>query len=271
MAMFADLSREERVGLGAAAVAHVALAAALAFHATREPPDYARPERIDVNLASEVSLRSTAPDPSAQPAASLAPEVADTPQAAQDPVTAPPAEPVERPVTTPPPRPAARSTPAPTPAPQPTRRAEQTPAPRPTATATQRAQGSRLSDDFLAGTSDASGDRGSPAQAVGPAQQASIEQAIIRQLRPHWSPPSGIEVEQLVTVVRFRLNRDGSLSGAPEVLRTNGVTDGNRTQVSRHQEQAVRAVRLAAPFNLPEQYYSGWRVITSNFDNRLAQ
>ena len=107
MAMFADLSREERVGLGAAAVAHVALAAALAFHATREPPDFTPPERIDVNLASEVSLTSTAPDPSAQPAASLAPEIADMPQAAQDPVTAPPAEPVERPVTTPPPRPAA--------------------------------------------------------------------------------------------------------------------------------------------------------------------
>ena len=29
-----------------------ALAAALAFHATREPPDYARPERIDVKYAN---------------------------------------------------------------------------------------------------------------------------------------------------------------------------------------------------------------------------
>ncbi|MWV29195.1 energy transducer TonB [Erythrobacter sp. GH3-10] len=269
--MFADLSREERVGFGLAAVAHVALAAALAYHATREPPAFTVPERIDVNLASEVSLRSTAPDPSAQPAASLAPEVADMPQAAQDPLEVPVTEPVERSVTTPPRRSPERSTPAPAPTPRPTRRAEPTPAPRPTATATQRAQGSRLSEDFLQGTSDASGDRGSPAQTVGPAQQASIAQAIIRQLRPHWQPPSGVDIEQLVTVVRFRLNRDGSLSGSPEVLRTNGVTDGNRTQVSRHQEQAIRAVRLAAPFDLPEQYYSGWRTITSNFDNRLAQ
>ncbi|MGB3795611.1 MAG: energy transducer TonB [Alteraurantiacibacter sp.] len=273
MAMFADLSREERLGLAAAAVAHVALAAALAYHATREAPDFTPTERIDVNLASEVSLQSTAPDPSAQPAASLAPEVADVPQAAQEPLEVPATVPVERPVTAPPPppRPATRSTPAPRPSPQPSRRAEPTPAPRPTATATQPARGSRLNDDFLAGTSDSTGDRGSPAETVGPAQQASIAQAIIRQLRPHWSPPSGIDIEKLVTVVRFRLNRDGSLSGAPEVLRTNGVTDGNRTQVSRHQEQAIRAVRLAAPFNLPEQYYSGWRTITSNFDNRLAQ
>ena len=84
-------------------------------------------------------------------------------------------------------------------------------------------------------------------------------------------PPSGVEVDQLVTVVRFRLNTDGTLDGTPEVLRTNGVTNANRAQVNRHQEQAIRAVRLAAPFNLPEEYYSGWRVITSNFDNRLAQ
>lgn len=271
MAMLADLSREERVGLGAAVVAHLALAAGLAFHATREPPPYTPTERIDVNLASEVSLESTAPDPSAEPAAATAPELADTPQAPEEMVEAPPEEPVERPVTAPPRRTSEPRTPAPTPSPQPTRRAEQTPAPRPTATATQRAQGSRLSEDFLQGSSDASGDSGSPAQTVGPAQQASIAQAIIRQLRPHWQPPSGVDVDKLVTVVRFRLNRDGSLASAPEVLRTTGDNESNRTQVRRHQEQAVRAVRLAAPFDLPEQYYSGWRVITSNFDNRLAQ
>ncbi|WP_240624685.1 TonB C-terminal domain-containing protein [Aurantiacibacter odishensis] len=271
--MFADLSREERIGLGAAVVAHAALAVALAVHATRDPPPFVPTERIDVSLATEVSLESTAPNPSAEPAAAMAPEVADMPQEAQEMVEAPTPEVIERPVTTPP-RPTTQPrTPAPTPTPQQTRRAEPrpTPAPTPRATASQRAQGSRLNDDFLRGTSDASGDSGSPAQTVGPAQQASIAQAIIRALRPHWQPPSGVEVESLVTVVRFRLNRDGTLAGAPEVLRTTGQTDANRTQVSRHQEQAVRAVRLAAPFDLPEQYYSGWRVITSNFDNRLAQ
>lgn len=271
MAMFADLAREERIGVGAAVVAHVALAVALAWHATREPASYTQPERIDVSLATEVSLQSTAPDPSAEPAAAMAPELADLPEAPQEAVQAPAEQPVERPVPAPPPRTSQRSTPAPTPAPQPTRRAETRPAPTPTATASQAPRGSRLSDDFLQGTSNATGDRGSPAQTVGPAQQASIAQAIIRQLRPHWQPPSGVDVDQLVTVVRFRLNRDGSLSGAPEVLRTTGENDANRTQVRRHQEQAIRAVRLAAPFNLPEEYYSGWRVVTSNFDNRLAQ
>ena len=52
---------------------------------------------------------------------------------------------------------------------------------------------------------------------------------------------------------------------------TTGQNDSNRTQVSRHQEQAIRAVRTAAPFNLPEQYYSVWQDLEWNFDNRLAQ
>ncbi|WAT17685.1 energy transducer TonB [Aurantiacibacter sp. MUD11] len=269
MAYFANLTREERIGVGAAIVAHVALAGALAWQATREPPALAPPERMDVSLASEVSLESTAPDPSAEPAASTAPELAEVPEAPQEMVEAPAEQPVERPVAAPPRRTSERSTPAPTP----TQSARPTPTPTPTQTAAvrQEPRGGRLDENFLEGASDASGDRGSPAETVGPAEQAAIGQAIIRQLRPHWQPPSGIDVDQLVTVVRFRLNRDGSLAAAPEVLRTTGQNDANRAQVRRHQEQAVRAVRLAAPFNLPEQFYSGWRVVTSNFDNRLAQ
>lgn len=256
MAALATASREDRIALGIAVALHVALGVALVWQPDRTS-DFTKPERIDVSLASEVSLEATAPDPSANPAASQAPELADTPE---------PAPLVERePEPQPSPRPVATTQPQPRATPQPTRAPE--PQPQPSA----RPTGSRLGDDFLAGNSDATGRSGSAAAVVGPAQQASIAQAIIRQLKPHWSPPSGVEVDQLVTVVRFRLNTDGTLDGTPEVLRTNGVTNANRAQVNRHQEQAIRAVRLAAPFNLPEEYYSGWRVITSNFDNRLAQ
>ena len=269
MAMLADLSREERVGLGAAVVAHLALAAGLAFHATREPPPYTPTERIDVNLASEISLESTAPDPSAEPAAATAPEIADTPQAPEEMVEAPPEEPVERPVTAPPRRTSEPRTPAPRPSPQPTRRAEQTPAPRPTATATQRAQGSRLSEDFLQGTSNAQGDSGSPAANFGPSERAALASAITRQLRPHWSAPSGVDVEQLVSVVAWELNRDGSLKGRPRCLRQSGINDSNRPQASLHCERAIRAVQLAAPFNLPDQFYSRWDDLEWDFDRRL--
>ena len=115
------------------------------------------------------------------------------------------------------------------------------------------------------------GTRGSPAAEAGPAQRASIVQAINRQLKPKWNPPSGVDVDKLTTVGRVKLNRDGSLSGSPSVVGTTGQNDSNRTQVSRHQEQAIRAVRTAAPFNLPEQYYSVWQDLEWNFDNRLAQ
>ena len=110
-----------------------------------------------------------------------------------------------------------------------------------------------------------------PVATVGPAVRSAIGQAIGRQLKPHWVVPQGAETELLVTRVRFRLARDGSLVGEPEVLDTTGVTDANRNQVQRHREQALRAIRLAAPFDLPEEFYSAWQVVTSNFDRRLAQ
>lgn len=288
MAHSATLTREEYVGLGVAVVLHLALGAFLVLHDST-PPMRASPERIDVSLATDVSLEATAPDPSAEPAAAYAPTLAEVPapEPAEPDVTSPVERTVQPPVEQPAPRPTARPTQAPQPRPtarpsarptqrptsqptsRPTPRATSTPAPTPSTRPT--SGGSRIGADFLEGTSDAEGTSGSPAAVVGPAQQASIAQAIIRQLRPHWAPPSGVDVDKLTTVVRFRLNRDGTLAGNPEVLRTTGDNDSNRNQVARHREQALRAVRLAAPFNLPEQYYSGWRVITTNFDNRLAQ
>ena len=131
-----------------------------------------------------------------------------------------------------------------------------------------------MGEDFLTGVPGARATGTSqtpPAAAVGPAVRSAIGQAIGRQLKPHWVVPQGAETELLVTRVRFRLARDGSLIGEPEVLDTTGVTDANRNQVQRHREQALRAIRLAAPFDLPDEFYSAWQVVTSNFDRRLAQ
>ena len=74
MAAFADLSLEERLGVGVAIVLHVALAAGLMLQDPTIAP-YTPPERIDISLASDVSLESTAPDPSAEPAAAYAPNL----------------------------------------------------------------------------------------------------------------------------------------------------------------------------------------------------
>ena len=59
------------------------------------------------------------------------------------------------------------------------------------------------------------------------------------------------------------LNQDGSLAGEPRVTQT-GITESNRSQAALHRERAIRAVKLAAPFRLPPQYYGAWKTIAPN-------
>ncbi|WP_340588912.1 energy transducer TonB [Erythrobacter alti] len=258
MERVAHLSPEERVGIGVAVVAHIALAAALAWHATREPAPFTPVERIDVSLATEVSLESTAPDPSAEPAASFAPVITEVPVPPEELVTAPPVEP----------RPAPTTRPTAAPTPQPTTRA--TSRPTPTPTSTQRAGGSRLGENFLEGNSASDGNSGSPAATFGRTEQAALSSAITRELRPHWSAPSGVDVDQLVSVVSWSLNRDGTLRGQPRCVSQRGINDSNRPQAQLHCERAIRAVTLAAPFTtLPDQFYSRWDDLEWEFDRRL--
>lgn len=253
MAAFANLKSEERVGLGIAVAAHVALFGALMLQPSKREA-VPTPERMTVSLADEVSLESTAPDPSAEPAAAVAPVLAPEPA----PVAEPAPRAIERPVTPPPPR----TNPRTPPKPQPKAAA---PKPKP-------AGGSRIGSDFLPGESagDRTNDRGTPAATFGAAEQASLQQAINRQLKPHWSAPSGPDAEQLVTILAFNLNQDGTLAGNPRVVRQEGINPTNQSQASRHAEQAIRAVRLAAPFELPPQFYDKWKRISAwRFDRRL--
>ena len=93
-----------------------------------------------------------------------------------------------------------------------------------------------------------------------------------RELKPHWAAPQGAEAELLVSVLTFDLASDGSLAAPPRLVRQEGITDANRSQAARHAEQAIRAVRLAAPFDLPTQHYDAWkRVAAFRFDKRLSQ
>jgi hypothetical protein len=253
MASLAHFSREERLGLGIAAVLHVALVAALVWQVRDDPTALPIPERMTVSLADEVSLESTAPDPSAEPQAAAAPLLAPEPEPVEP-------EPVREQV-----RPTPRETVASRPTPRPTQRATPTPRPSPS----RQAGGTRLGDDFLegAGTSQRGG---TPAATFGPAEQASLSQAINRQLKPHWSAPSGVDAEKLITVLRWELNPDGTLKGRPQIVSQSGITDSNRPQAALHAERAIRAVQLAAPFDLPEEFYDRWRRIREwRFDRRL--
>ncbi|MBT2132789.1 hypothetical protein KK137_00450 [Croceibacterium sp. LX-88] len=297
------LSREERIGLGIAAVAHIALVAGLYYNVQDDPTPLPIPERMTVSLADQVSLESTAPDavPEVQAAVApvLAPEPAPVVEPVQEPVVAPQPKPTARPVPPPPtPRPTARPTPKPAPtptarpSPRPTSSARPTPAPsarpapapsarpsaapsaRPTTAPTQanRGGGSRLGSDFLAGAgaSQSGATRGTQAAAFGAAEQASLQQAINRQLGPNWSAPQGLDAEKLVTVLVWELNEDGSLKGRPQLVRQTGITDSNRPQAALHAERAIKAVQLAAPFDLPKEFYSKWKRLTWTFDRRLG-
>ena len=136
------------------------------------------------------------------------------------------------------------------------------------------AGGSRLGADFLKGLSPQGAGKAQtpPGQVAGPAVRASLASAISRALKPNWRVPQGVDADELVTVLAFDLNKDGSLAGPPRVVTQSGITDSNRAQAHIHAENAIRAVKLAAPFALPPEYYDAWKHVTAfRFDRNLAQ
>ncbi len=253
---FAHLKKEERFGLAVAAGLHVAILLALAINAARSPADVPVPERMVVSLADEISLTSTAPDPSTETQAAIAQTLSEDPAPAPDP---------QELVAEEQPRvPAPQARPTVTPEPQPTQPPQ-----------TRRSGGgSRIGDNFLQGSSsgDRSESRGSPAAEFGPSAQASLVSAISRQLRPHWNAPQGVDAEKLVTLLDWDMNKDGSLAGRPRLRGQDGITDANRPQAARHAELAIRAVQLAAPFDLPSEYYDEWKRIRKwRFDRNSSR
>ena len=277
------LSAEEKIGVVVAIALHAGLVAWLALAPSRstfQPP----PERMTVSLSEEVAPEATSPEPLAQAAPETAPTLGEAAAEPEPlPVVVPP-EPAPRMVASPLPRPAS---PVAKPTARPSAKPSAKPAAKPSAkaaaatdTRTRRrpdatAGASRVGNDFLKGIPGGEA-RGAaqnpPAARVGPQVAASLAQAISRALKPRWNAPQGAEADQLVTVLAFDLNPDGSLAGKPRVVSQSGVTDANSAQKARHAEQAIRAVQLAAPFDLPEQYYSLWkRVASFRFDRRLSQ
>ncbi|HEY0112573.1 MAG TPA: TonB C-terminal domain-containing protein [Allosphingosinicella sp.] len=123
-----------------------------------------------------------------------------------------------------------------------------------------------------AGDSDGKSNSASePAAAITGAVQASLARAVRDQLKPHWKAPTGADAELLRTELSIWLSSNGAVTKV-EVIRTTGQTASNRPQVKLHQEQAIRAVRLASPFALPDKYYDAWKHISPiGFDRKLSQ
>ncbi|WP_298192393.1 hypothetical protein [Novosphingobium sp.] len=289
------LSREEALALVIALAAHAGLIAAL----TLSPPGksiMSPPERLTVTFADEIADQSTSPQPDAEAAPDVAPVLGEP---APEPVPVQPApqiaQPQPRPAPPPPP-PQAKPAPQPKPVPAPQPRTVPAPPPKPAAKpalqkpaaaaaapADQRLRrrpdaptgASRIGNDFLSGipgSAKPGAATNPPAAAFGPEVAASLVSGISRQIKPHWTAPQGVDADKLVTVLSWNLNPDGSLAGRPVVVSQTGITDSNRAQAQRHAEQAVRAVQLAAPFNLPAPYYAKWKRIASfRFDRKLSQ
>jgi outer membrane biosynthesis protein TonB len=269
------LRNEEKVGLAAAVVLHGALVAVLLMQTVRSEVSVF-PDRMTVSLATEVGMEAASPDPVAESRAAIAPTLSDDPAPAPDPVPARPEPATRTAPTPPPPRPAPRTA---TTQPAPSRersRPDRTP-PRPAATPAKPAAkggGSRIGDDFLEGkgASTTTQETRAPAAQIGASARASIQQALARQVKPHWTAPQGLEVDQLVTLVDFDLNPDGSLKGRPRVRSQAGINDANRAQAARHAENAIRAVQLAAPFDLPAEYYEAWKSVRgARFDRNTSR
>lgn len=181
-----------------------------------------------------------------------------------------PAPPKPAPKAPPKPAPSRAATPAKS-APAKTATADTSPRRRPDAPA----GGSRIGDDFLKGIPGATRPgtaKTAPAATIGPDVRSSLASAISREIKPHWAAPQGVDADKLVTILAWDLNADGTLAGRPRIVDQQGITPANEAQAKRHAEQAIRAVQLAAPFDLPEMYYSGWKRITAfRFDRKLSQ
>jgi outer membrane biosynthesis protein TonB len=286
------MDRAEKSGLGIAFAGHIALFGALSLGLLSAPElPKLDSQPVEVTLATEVDLKSAAPAPAPPAPAEPQAEPALTEPAPAPIIAAPPPPPlIEKPQPKPEPKPVAKVEPKPTP------KADTKPKPvtKPVKVAKADPEGRRrpgLSNSIVSGLSDTPSQAkptkptkvapplAAPAEPVGVsaaamtgAQKASLNSLIYTQLRPHWRPPSGADAELLITRLSVRLNKDGSLASDPEVITQDGINDSNRAQAKLHADRAIQAVRRAAPFNLPPQFYDGWKWLKPlNFDGRLSR
>jgi hypothetical protein len=104
---------------------------------------------------------------------------------------------------------------------------------------------------------------------LSPEAARALRAEITRQLKPFWRAPTGVDADKLITVLTWRLNQDGSLASGPTLVEQTGKTVSNFPQQQLHVEAAMRAVRTAAPFRLPAEFYDNWKLIKFSFDKRL--
>ena len=263
----------ERRGLAIAVVAHVLIIGLLSLQWTPGDRRFDNPP-MEVDLIAETAVQSTAPVISKTPPAARLGEEEEVDIAAPEPMPAPPLpEPVVRPTPAPTPKQVARPKAAPPKQPPAAQKAQPKAAPKAPPAKDRPTRPTGRLDGIAEGLSRSQpkspASKGAPAAATAAEVRRSIDVSIKAKVGPRWNGCriSGVDVDQLKTVVKFKLTQSGALAGFTSV-NTTGENDSNKFQVQRHQECAKRAVELAAPFDLPEENYSFWQNYTLDFIKR---
>ena len=243
------MDRAEATGFGVAVAGHLALLAALSLGLASVTRPMMQSDPIQVSFVDEIGMQAAVTEAQMEdPAETMAPEIGPMEDAAPTTPETPSPEPtpVEK-----------AAEPAPSPAPkEASKPAPSKPAPKTRPKEKQRS--SRLGDDFLKGITDKSqGKATKPRAAVSSRDMASLAQAIIRQIKPCYVVPSGgVDIDEIVTVFRLRLNRNGSVRNVT-LEEQEGVNSANRDYARQVAEAARRAILRCAPLDLPADLYAG--------------
>jgi hypothetical protein len=85
--------------------------------------------------------------------------------------------------------------------------------------------------------------------------------ALSAQARRCWNVPTGwTDPRKVSVIIRFRLNRDGTLNGKPAVVEFPASQIGKASA-----DNAVRAVAQCAPYHLPPEKYDQWTDVQLRF------
>ena len=260
------MERSERTGLGLSVAGHIGLLVILSLNlmSVRKLPKLSEP--MDVMLVDKVGLTSAAPVVAKEaPQAAQAPEVAKTVEEAPPPEPAPtPPKPVPAP---PKPAPAPKAAVKPAPPAPPKAAAPATPAP--PAPAKAKPKATSLGTDFLKGipVDKSTGKGAAPrAAAISPIAMNGLVALIASQVKPCYTiPAGGTDTASIISKIRLRLKKDGSIAVAPEVVGNLGVNSANQPYLRQMNEAATRALQRCAPYKLPADLFDAWQDIIFTF------
>ncbi len=95
--------------------------------------------------------------------------------------------------------------------------------------------------------------------------ESELVTSIKNQVTRCWNIPAGAkDAREMKIDVHIRLNRDGSIIGAPQVIDSARMAKDPFYRAVA--ESALRALQICKPLRLPAQQFDIWKSITFNFD-----